>query len=86
METIPRHTIMTMRIRAKYQEIQVPKGEACGVKKITGINNYSNQYITSVNRSRPRIKATVRGGVTKIEVEDSIRGIQSVFCATVQNM
>ena len=31
-------------VRAKYQEIHVPTGdEACGVKEVTGINNYSSR-------------------------------------------
>ena len=53
------HTIMMMHMRAKYQVIHVPRGTACGVKSITGMNNYSNRELTGVNRSLPPIETTL---------------------------
>ena len=43
-------------------QVHVPTSEACGVKQITGINNYSNRQLIRVNRSQPQIKAKIRGG------------------------
>ena len=36
------HTIVMMHVRVRYQEVHVPTGEACSMKQITCINNYSN--------------------------------------------